>query len=90
MSNYDPYAILDISPNSSVEEIKKAYRYLARQYHPDKNHASDQSLNNFLDIKTALDLLLDEDQRCQFDSHFSGWLQVPEMRCRKHQNIQLS
>ena len=57
------YNILDISPNASVSEIKKAYRKLAMQYHPDKG--GDQ--NKFKEITSAYEVLSDPDKRANYD-----------------------
>ena len=68
MSNYDPYKILQISPSSSLSEIKKAYYFLAKIYHPDKRDSNSNADNlNFLDIKTAFDLLSNENERHLLD-----------------------
>jgi len=73
-STYDPYAILEISPTSSFKEIKNAYYYLAKIYHPDKNIIleTDEAIENtseksFLDIKSAFEVLIDKDNKHSFD-----------------------
>lgn len=52
--NKDPYETLGISSNASKEEIKKVYRRLAHQYHPDKNNGDDRK---FKEINEAYHLL---------------------------------
>ena len=53
MSGEDPYQTLGVSRDASDEEIKKAYRRLSLQHHPDRNSGSDESKRKFQDISTA-------------------------------------
>ena len=63
MSLKDYYQILDILPTASLEEIKKAYRKLALQYHPDTANNEDFDANKFIDIKEAYEVLADTKKR---------------------------
>ena len=58
----DYYDILHVPPNASFEDIKKAYRKLALQYHPDTAE-NDTNLPLFLDIKEAYEVLSDTKKR---------------------------
>lgn len=64
MKNY--YDILGVSKNSSNEEIKQAYRKLAREYHPDKNNNSTKE--KFQDIQEAYEILSDQQKRNTYDN----------------------
>lgn len=63
----DPYAVLGTSKNASADDIKKAYRKLAKQYHPDLNPGNADAAARFKDISAAYDLLSDPDKRVRFD-----------------------
>jgi DnaJ-class molecular chaperone len=63
----DPYKILGCSKTASADEIKKAYRKLAKQHHPDLNPGSAEAAAKFKDISSAYDLLSDADKRARFD-----------------------
>jgi DnaJ-class molecular chaperone len=63
----DPYEVLGISPNVSQEEIKKAYRKLSLQHHPDRNNNSKESTEHFQMISQAYDLIGDEEKRRRYD-----------------------
>lgn len=65
MKNY--YAILDLPPTASQEEIKKAYRQLAVQYHPDKNNGDSSSEERFKEISQAYIILGDAAKRNAYD-----------------------
>lgn len=54
----DPYQILGVSQTATPEEIKKAYRQLAMQHHPDRNSGDAASLEKFNQIQTAYDILI--------------------------------
>lgn len=63
----DPYEVLGLQKNASEDEIKKAYRKLARQYHPDRNPGDKQAEARFKEVQSAYDVLGDTKKRAQYD-----------------------
>ncbi len=63
----DPYSTLGVARTASEAEIKKAYRTLAKELHPDKNKGNDKASERFSDVTKAYDLLTDKDKRARFD-----------------------
>jgi molecular chaperone DnaJ len=63
----DYYKTLGVGKNASDEEIKKAYRKLARKYHPDRNPGDKHAEERFKEISQAHDVLSDSDKRKQYD-----------------------
>lgn len=63
----DYYEILGVSRNASVEEIKKSYRKLALQYHPDRNPGNKESEEKFKEAAEAYAVLTDSEKRAQYD-----------------------
>ena len=63
----DPYATLGVSKSSSAEEIKKAYRKLAKKLHPDVNPGDKKSEEKFKDVSGAFDAVGDPKKRALFD-----------------------
>ena len=63
----DYYKVLGVGKNASDEEIKKAYRKLARQYHPDRNQGEKQAEERFKEISQAHDVLSDPEKRKAYD-----------------------
>ena len=66
-SRPDYYKTLGVGKNASDEEIKKAYRKLARQYHPDRNPGDKKAEERFKEISQAHDVLSDADKRKAYD-----------------------
>ncbi len=64
----DPYQTLGVDKKASDDEIKKAYRKLARRYHPDKNPGDASAEERFKEIQQANSILSDPDKRKQYDS----------------------
>ncbi len=64
----DYYKLLGVEKKASADEIKKAYRKLARQYHPDRNPGDKQAEARFKEISQAHDVLGDPEKRKQYDS----------------------
>ena len=63
----DLYARLGIKRGASEEEIKKAYRSLAKQLHPDRNTDNPKAAERFAQVTSAYDLLSDKDKRARYD-----------------------
>lgn len=68
----DYYDILGIKKNATQEEIKKAYRTLAKKYHPDQNHGDKVAEEKFKKINEAYTVLADEEKRRMYDGGFYG------------------
>src|ERR671917_293420 len=64
----DPYASLGVDRKASDEEIKKAYRKLAREWHPDRKPGDAKAEERFKDIQAAYDILSDPEKRKQYES----------------------
>lgn len=65
--NEDYYTLLNVTKNSSQDEIKKAYRKLAIKWHPDKNKDNPDAEEQFKKISEAYDVLSDENKKAQYD-----------------------
>ncbi len=63
----DPYSTLGVSRGATEADIKKAYRKLAKELHPDTNKDNPKATERFAEVTNAYDLLSDKDKRAQFD-----------------------
>ena len=63
----DLYAILDTDSGASADEIKKAYRKLARQFHPDTNPGDEEAERRFKEVAQAYEVLSDPERRAHYD-----------------------
>ena len=64
----DPYEILGVARTASAEEIRSAYRKLAKKLHPDLNPGDKQAEERFKEVSVANDLLSDPDKRRRYDA----------------------
>ena len=69
MAKRDYYEILGLSKGASAEEIKKAYRKVAMQYHPDRNPGDKAAEEKFKEAAEAYEVLSDQDKRAQYDRY---------------------
>ena len=69
MAKRDYYEVLGVSKDASADEIKKAYRKLAIQYHPDKNPGDKTAEEKFKEAAEAYDVLSNADKRARYDRY---------------------
>lgn len=67
LAGRDFYKILGVSKSASLHEIKKAYRRLAKELHPDKNKDDEDASRKFQDLGAAYEVLADEEKRKKYD-----------------------
>ncbi|ATQ68680.1 MULTISPECIES: DnaJ C-terminal domain-containing protein [Methylosinus] len=63
----DPYDVLSVAKTASASEIKKAFRHLAKKYHPDHNKNDPKAKEKFAEANSAYEILGDEKKKAQFD-----------------------
>lgn len=73
MDFIDYYKILEVDKNASQADIKKAYRKLARKYHPDVNPNDAESKRKFQEINEANEVLSDAEKRKKYDKYGKNW-----------------
>src|SRR5438270_11226274 len=64
----DYYEVLGVGRNASAEDLKRAYRKLALQYHPDRNNGDPQSEARFKEINEAYEVLSDSSKRQRYET----------------------
>ncbi|BCZ45171.1 hypothetical protein psyc5s11_12380 [Clostridium gelidum] len=71
----DYYKILEISIRATKDDVKKAFRSLAKKYHPDRNVNDENALRKFQEVNEAYEILSNEDSRREYDKKLSGFKQ---------------
>jgi curved DNA-binding protein len=88
MSFIDYYKILGVPKNATEKDIKKAYRKLARQYHPDLNPNDKEAEKKFKEVNEANEVLSHPENRKKYDEHGKDWKHAEEFEKAKQQQQQ--
>jgi len=88
MEYVDYYKILGLDKNASAEDIKKAYRKLARKYHPDINPNNKEAHKKFQEVNEANEVLSDPEKRKKYDQYGKDWKHAEEFEKAKQQQRQ--
>ena len=85
MAQKDYYNILGVDKNATADQIKSAYRKLAKQYHPDINKDDPQAQERFQEINEANEVLSDPEKRKRYDEYGEHWAHAEEYAAQRHQ-----
>src|SRR5918993_177552 len=88
MEFVDYYKILGVDKSASEDDIKKAYRKLARKYHPDLNPNDKEAHKKFQQINEANEVLSDPENRKKYDQYGKDWKQGEEYEKARQQQRQ--
>jgi curved DNA-binding protein len=88
MEYVDYYKILGVDKAASTEDIKKAYRKLARKYHPDINPNNKEAHKKFQEVNEANEVLSDPEKRKKYDQYGKDWKHAEEFEKAKQQQKQ--
>lgn len=83
MAFIDYYKVLGVERDASQEEIKKAYRKLAKKYHPDINRENPQAQERFQEINEANEVLGDAEKRKRYDEYGEHWKHSEEFEAQQ-------
>lgn len=84
MEYIDYYKILEIAKTASPDEIKKAYRKLARKYHPDLNPNNKEAEKKFKEINEAYEVVSDPENRKKYDQYGNDWKHADAFEANKN------
>lgn len=90
MEFIDYYKVLEVDKKATEEEIKKAYRKLARKYHPDVNPNNPDAIKKFKEINEANEVLSNPEHRKKFDKYGKDWKHSDELDKQQEQRQQYS
>jgi curved DNA-binding protein len=88
MAFIDYYSILGVPKTASSDDIKKAYRKLARKYHPDINPNNEEAKKKFQQINEANEVLSDAEKRKKYDEYGENWKHAEEYEKARQQQAQ--
>lgn len=90
MANTDYYKTLGVPKDASEKDIKKAYRKLARKYHPDLNPNDEAAAKKFKEINEANEVLSDAKNRKNYDKYGDNWKHAEEIEKQQKERAQYS
>ena len=85
MAFIDYYKILEVDKNATEVDIKKAYRKMARKYHPDLNPNDKEAERKFKELNEANEVLSNVENRKKYDAHGENWQQAEHYEKAKQQ-----
>lgn len=88
MEYIDYYKVLGIDKNATQKDVKKAYRKLARKYHPDVNPNDAEAEKKFKELNEANEVLSNTENRKKYDEHGKDWKHADEINRQRQQQSQ--
>ena len=85
MAYIDYYKILGIDKNATQDDVKKAYKQLARKYHPDLNPNDPDAVRKFQEINEANEVLSDPEKRKKYDQYGDNWKHADDYNTQQQQ-----
>ncbi len=86
MSYIDYYAVLGVDKKATTDDIKKAYKKLARKYHPDLNPDKPEAKAKFQEINEANEVLSDPEKRKKYDQYGKDWMHADQFEAQQQAN----